>query len=387
MRIFNLPAAIVAAGLMLSSCQKSAEITPTAHTETTIVSQSEINQILKWKEEHKASSIGIGIIKNAELVWTGYYGEQRPGVPVTETTMFNTASVSKAITAELAVRLLDQGKITLDEPISEFYVHPDLIDDPRHNQLTPRILLSHTTGFLNWPHHYEDGKLSFTRDPGTAYGYSGVGFDIFAKFLENKLGMTFPELVSEYVFDPIGMENASQVQADWMRPFQVLPVDQNGDFKAAIENENGFWNPADDYYATINDHARFLIAVMNNEGLTENARQLRTSVLTSLEDDMVWGCQEDMAPCPEPFGHSVGYFVFGYGDRLNIQHGGNDMSEAATGYFKTNTRDGMVVFVNAPNPEGIFLYLKIVDLLDDDQDFTQVFHSIANRYFSGDAEE
>lgn len=360
-----------------------AACTPTDVSENiSYVTDAQIQSIEALKTQHKASAIGIGIIDDGALVWTGYYGEQSPGIPVSARTMFNTASMSKAVTAETAIRLVDKGLIDLDEPISAYYVHPDIKDDPRHEQLTPRILLTHTSGFMNWPKNYEDGKLAFLRDPGEAYGYSGIGFDIFAMFLEEKLGKPFPEIVSEQVFEPFGMESTSQLYAPWIKPNMVHPVDQSGAFKAPYAFGDEYWNAADDLYVTVEDYAKFIIATMNNEGASDAARELRQTVQTNIESDPVWGCQPDIDPCPSPFGHSVGYFVFGYGDRLNIQHGGNDMSEAATGYFKTDTRDGMIIFVNAPNPEGILLYLKIVELLDEDQDFTKVFNSIVKRYFS-----
>ena len=53
-------------------------------------------------EEYDAASVGIGIIRNGALVWTGYYGEESSGKPIGPQSMFNTASTNKAITAETA---------------------------------------------------------------------------------------------------------------------------------------------------------------------------------------------------------------------------------------------------------------------------------------------
>ena len=353
---------------------------PTAAGEITNIQDNAIRELMV---KHKAATVGIGIIKNGELVSTHYYGEQAPGIPASSASLFNTASVSKAITSEVAIRLIDRGIISLDEPISDYYVHPDLVDDERHTQLTPRILLTHKTGFLNWPHNYEDGKLAFTRDPGEAYGYSGVGFEIFAKFLEAKLDKTFPQIVKDELYTPLGLENISQLQEPWMVPFRVMPLDESGAFQAEFNFPMGHWNPADDLFTTVEDYSRFLIAVMNNEGLSDGAIALRQTVQSDLTNDPIWGCDDGgIDPCPSPYGHSVGWFVYGYGDRLNIQHGGNDMSEAATAYFKTDTSDGMVVFINAPNPEGIQMYVSVVDLLDDDQNYTKIFHHLFQKFFA-----
>lgn len=379
--------ALVAWVILLASCHANSTRLHGAETDSGSqyrLSTEAENKIRVLMAEHRAATLGIGVIKNGELVTTRFYGEQSPGVSASETSMFNTASVSKAVTSELAIRLTTKGLIDLDEPISAYYVNPDLKDDPRHKLLTPRILLTHKSGFLNWPSDYEDGKLAFIRDPGLEYGYSGMGFEIFAQFLQAKLGKPFPDLVREYVYEPLGLTMISQQQEPWMLPHVVTPVDENGEFRNDFELETGYWNPADDLFVTVADYAKFLIATMNNEGLDNSAIALRQTVQTELTNDAIWGCDGDgIDPCPAPYGHSVGWFVMGYGERLNIQHGGNDMSEAATGYFKTDSKDGLIVFVNAPNPEGILMYPKVVDLLDKDQHFTKVFHYIIGKYFAG----
>lgn len=337
-------------------------------------------------EEHHVTGIGLGRILDGKLAWTRYFGEQSPGVPVTAGTMFNTASVHKAVTAELALRLVQSGRINLDEPISEHYVHPDLADDPRHLQLTPRILLTQQSGFLNWPHDYEDGKLAFVRDPGTAYGYSGAGFLLFGRFLEAKLGVPFPELVREVIYNPLGMEGASSIQAAWMEERVARPTDADGQPFPDFELEHGAWNPADDLYVTVEDYAAFLIDVFGGGGLSAELQAERLRVATDLEGDPVWGCSKDaVSPYPDPYGHSIGWFVFGYGDSLNLQHGGNDFGEAANGYIHMDSGNGLVVFVNGAN--GVRVWPHLVDFVDQEQQFTKVFHAIIREYLSNDGGE
>lgn len=111
-------------------------------------------------------------IERGEIVWSAYAGEQAPGVPVSAATLFNTASIAKTLTAELVLRLAEAGKLSLDEPISREYIHPDLAGDPRYDLLTSAIMLSHPAGLKNWPYSYEDGHLAFIQDPGTGLTYS-----------------------------------------------------------------------------------------------------------------------------------------------------------------------------------------------------------------------
>ncbi|MEM1116349.1 MAG: serine hydrolase domain-containing protein [Bacteroidota bacterium] len=340
-------------------------------------------EVAALMDTFNVTGVGLGRIQGGRLVWTRYYGEQAPGVSVTAATMFNTASMHKAVTAELALRLVDRGLLDLDEPISAHYVHPDIADDPRHEALTPRLLLTHQTGFLNWPHSYEDGRLAFTQDPGTGYTYSGIGFMIFGRFLEQKLGTPFPDLVRTYVYDPIGMDGASSVQEAWMADRVAQPTDAEGEPFADFALEEGTWNPADDLYVTVEDYAAFLIDVWQGGGVRPEVVSLRTQVQTPLREDTIWGCDGGaMDPCPEPYGHSIGWFVFGYGDSLNLQHGGNDRGEAANGYIHLDSGNGLVVLVNGAN--GVLAWPQIVDAVDDEQRFTATFHYIIDKFLTQD---
>jgi len=65
---------------------------------------------------------GVGLIDDGNLVWTGYYGEQEPGVPASPKTRFNVASITKTVAAETALRLVAGGKLDLDAPLAPYWV-------------------------------------------------------------------------------------------------------------------------------------------------------------------------------------------------------------------------------------------------------------------------
>ena len=362
--------------LFLASCNSlNGEQDP--HIEYSL-SKAQIDQILTLKAEYNAPSIAIGVIRGGKLIRTEYYGNRSPGKPVDATTMFNTASVQKAVTSEAVIRLVEKGLIDLDEPLSAYYVHPDIVDDPRHELLTPRIVLTHRTGFLNWPYEYDDGELAFVFDPGTAYGYSGIGFMIMARAIEKKLAKPWPTIVRDEIFNPLGMNNSSIVQEAWMEEIYVTPADAEGGFRTDFAFEYGTWNAADDLYVTVEDYAKFLIGAAENEGIGEQLAEERVRVQSDLTDDVIWGCDGVVDPCPAPFGHGLGWFVFGYDGVLSIQHGGNDRSEAAIGYIEPQTGNGAIVFVNST--QGVLLWPKIVDVIDKDQKFTAVFHHVIEKF-------
>ncbi len=347
-------------------------------------SKIELNpKVIQLMEEFKIKGAGIGFIEKGVLVKTEYYGEQSPNIPVSDSTMFNVASVTKAITSELFLRLAAKGEVTLDEPISDYYIYADISNDPRHKLLTPRIILTHQTGFKNWPYEYEDGKLAFVADPGTKFGYSGIGFYILARFLEEKMTSTFPHLVEEIIFKPLGMNHSSIVIEDWFNDKRPIPVDANGEYMEPYDLNIGYWNPADELHVSVDDYAKFLISSINNEGLNQKLVAEREEILSDLTNDPIFGTKESTKDVfyPPSYGYGLGWMVFDYGDgNKNIQHGGNDKGEAGMGYFHTKTKNGLVVFLNGGN--GAFMLPKIVELLDDEQKYTSVYNYIFEKFYS-----
>lgn len=179
-------------------------------------------------QQHGVYTLAAGLIENGELVWSGYYGEQSPGMPATKRSMFNTASISKAVTAETVLRLIKKGEFSLDDSLASSWVDPDLVEDDRHKLLTPRIVLTHRTGFLNWRYMEDDEVLRFHANPGDEFGYSGEGMEYLRRFIEQKTNRKFEEWVQELVFDPMGMQNSTVVAREKFTSQLVSPHDQDG---------------------------------------------------------------------------------------------------------------------------------------------------------------
>lgn len=147
-----------------------------------------------WLKAFNVTGVGVAYIQDGRLAWTAFYGDQIPGgPPANEKTLYNVASLTKPITAEIILRLASIGKISLDKPISPYRTDPDLADNPWTKSLTTRICLTHQTGFPNW--RYQSGnRLKFLWQPGTGFGYSGEGYDYAAHFAERKTEVSFEEL-------------------------------------------------------------------------------------------------------------------------------------------------------------------------------------------------
>lgn len=372
---------ILLAMLLISSCSEKKEDS-NLKTENKNLNKELNSEVVALMEEFKVTGVGLGFIQNGKLVKTEYYGEQSPNVPISDSTMFNVASTTKAITAEVFLRLASKGEVSLDEPISDYYVFADIADDPRHKLLTPRMILTHRTGFRNWPYEYEDGKLAFENDPGDKFGYSGIGFYILAKFLEEKMWTTFPHLVEETIFKPLKMKNTSIVEESWFDDKRPTPVDKEGKYLKPYGNNIGYWNPADDLHVTVENYSKFLISAMNNEGLTNDLIIEREKIISELNNDQIWGTKESKNNdfYPPSYGYGLGWMVFDYGNgNKNIQHGGNDEGEGAMAYFHTKSKNGLIVFCNGGN--AVFMLPRIVELLDKEQKYTSVYKYIFDKFY------
>ena len=142
------------------------------------------------------------------LAWTAVAGDQEPGVPANDHTIYNIASLTKPIVAETILRMASQNKLQLDEAdLSRFGSTPTLREILGTSYL-PCLCLSHQTGFANW-RRMTNGVLTFKFQPGTQSSYSGEGYFYVARFAQNKPGQPFDRLAQHYVLGPVGMKDTS----------------------------------------------------------------------------------------------------------------------------------------------------------------------------------
>lgn len=382
-------AGILAASLLLLGCQASETESnnATEQREQRIPSVSETRAALydttfpELLEKHGVVTAGVGVIKGGELVWTGYYGEQSPGVPASADTQFDVASITKTVAAETILRLAEQGRIDLDESMALHWLEDDIAADPRASSIIPRMALNHSIGFPNWRFLDENNDsrfnpglpLRFLFEPGTSYTYSGEGFEYVARFAENKLETDFERLVIETVFEPIGMTGVSFSRREANFPNIARAVDEDGVFHGhycrpgGMCRSEGEWSAADDMRVTVPDHAKFLIAVMNGDGYGTEMVNDRNRVQVekwSVPESILVLCEHVPAEqCPKQQGYGLGWEVADYGDYKLVSHGGSDWSEVAIAYFYTDTNDGILIFLNAPNAHAMNMMPEAIELV------------------------
>ncbi len=175
-----------------------------------------------------APSASIAIVQGAAITYLQAYGEGRiePRTPALPSMRYSIGSISKQFTATAVLQLAEEGKLSLDDPVSRFV--PNLT---RGNEVTIRELLSHTSGYQDyWPQDYVPpfmlqpvnadkildlwARKPLDFDPATQWQYSNTNFVIAGLIVEKASGKPLLQFLTEHIFAPLGMKS-------------VINIDQN----------------------------------------------------------------------------------------------------------------------------------------------------------------
>ncbi len=298
----------------------------------------------KWLLKNRIPALGIGYIRNGKIQEIVVYGKNEKGEPNPNNMIFNVASLTKPITAMVALILINDGKWSLDEPIYKYWTDPDVSNDPRSKQLTTRYILSQQSGLPNWRGKNPNGKLVFEFDPGTKYQYSGEGFEYLRKALENKFKKPLDQLARELVFDPLEMNDTHfywDKTVDESRFAKWYKVD--GTLYETYKNTSA--NAADDLLTTIEDYSKFMVHIMNGAGLKKDLYEQMISEQVQLKPRKYFG---------------LSWLVL---ENVNngenaLEHGGDDIGVHTIAFILPKSKEGLVIFTNCDN--GTDAYIPIV---------------------------
>src|ERR1700733_5172188 len=218
--LFKLLPVAVALGAIISS---STRLLAQSEHPTPDEPRAKTSQDLPgWLKQYNVPSASVAYIANGRLAWTVVAGEQSPGIPAADKTLYNIASLTKPIVAETILRLASQTKPQLDESIHPYWGDPDIKNNPWNKLLTPRLCLSHQTGFANW-RRMTNGVLTFKFQPGSKSSYSGEGYFYGARFAQNKAGQRFERVAQQFGLSPVGVKETSFTTQTWFNDHLAQP--------------------------------------------------------------------------------------------------------------------------------------------------------------------
>lgn len=316
----------------------------------------------------KVPSLSLVVLRKGKPVLTRAWGEQAPGVPATTRTLYNTASLAKPLTATVILTMISQGKLGLDDRMADVWLDPDLAGDPRVQKLTPRLSMSHQTGFPNW----RDGKLTFKFDPGSNYSYSGEGVEYLVSYAQKKTGKRFDVLAHDYVLKPLGMTSTAHTEQPWFAGRVAQPF-ANGKYLVPSFQKEPLGS--DDVYTTPSDYARLVAAAMSGKGLTKAVLAEQRRIQTG---DKGTQCPPAIKPtCPARSGFGLGWQLFEFGAKTVLMHTGNDEGDFTFAYAIPSTGEAVVAMTNANNgPQAI---VPLIDSLGMDPDFAAYLKGLASQ--------
>jgi len=185
-------------------------------------------------ERFGVPGVSIAVIKDSQVYWSKEYGlaDVTTKSAVRPDTMFQAASISKPVTAFAVMRLVDAGKLSLDEDANRYLKSWKVPENEftRGRPVTLRALLSHTSGtgdgfgfpgyhpsaerpslvqILNGEKPSNVGRVFWERPPFTAFKYSGGGTVLVQLLLTDVLARPFHEILRELVLEPVGMKNST----------------------------------------------------------------------------------------------------------------------------------------------------------------------------------
>jgi len=313
----------------------------------------------RWLKQKNIPALGIGYIEGGKVKQVSVFGELEKGINAPNNTIWNVASLTKPITALVALKLIDSGKLSLDEALYKYYIDSDIINDPRAKKLTARIILSHQTGFSNWRGNNENGKLSFDFEPGTKYQYSGEGFEYLRKVLENKFNKSIQQLADELIFKPLKMFNTNFVwKEQYESRFAKWHTEKGGELYPILKNNTA--NGADDLLTTIEDYTTFVNYLVDGAGLSKNLFKEIVSEQVRINDFKHFG---------------LGWWI---DENINsnkdfaMVHGGDDIGVHTIAFIIPKAKQGLIIFTNSDNGTGAFQEVLLKYLGENGQGIMEV---------------
>jgi CubicO group peptidase (beta-lactamase class C family) len=330
--------------------------------------------------------MAIAIVKDGKVVAARGFGVRKLGdpAPVTGKTLFEIASNSKAFTAAALAQLVDEGKLSWDDPVTKHLPGFQMADAYVTHTMTVRDLLVHRSGLglgagdlLWWPTttfstdeiierlRYVKLATSFRNN----YAYDNLLYIVAGKIIAQKTGKSWEEATRERILAPLGMDATATSVADMLKAADHSAPHSKINGKAAVVKPMPVQNAVGAVGINTNaeDIAKWM-QVLLNEGKMENGKQL----FSARQAREMWTQQTPMkisepkpalaATRPHFAAYGLGFQLRDYRGRMLAMHGG-----ALQGFYSRivlvpEEKLGVAIFTNAENgPAMNALQWRILD--------------------------
>lgn len=214
-------------------------------------------KIMEGMERYSIPGAAVGVIWRGQSYMRGYgvTDISNPQQPVNTDTLFKIASIGKTLTGTAAERLVDQGRLVLDNRVDSYV--GDFVAPAGAQSVTVRQLLNHTAGWLGDDTHdtgSDDGALARYVDDirnlpqltpvGEVFFYNNAALNCAGRVIETVTGLTYETAVKQLVLQPLGMSRSGFAATPDGLDNLALPHDIGSDGKAVV-NPATFYRPRD----------------------------------------------------------------------------------------------------------------------------------------------
>ena len=364
-------------------------------------------QVLKSSGVPSAS---IAVVQDGKIAYLQAYGSAKldPQTAATTAMRYSIGSISKQFTATAILMLAEEGKLSLDDPVSKYV--PGLTEG---DKVTIRELLSHTSGYQDyWPQDYAppmmfkpitadgilDGwaKIPLDFQPGTKWQYSNTNYVIAGVIVEKVSGMPLLQFLSQRVFMPLGMTSVADTDKN-----KLPATDPTGYMRYALgplrpagKEGRGWMFAAGELAMTAEDLAKWDISIIDQKVLkTASYHEMETETL--LKDGVGTRYGLGMTVTSQN-GHRIlehGGEVLGFvaenvvlpDDKIAVVVLTNQDASSAAGDIGKQITALMLNAANPNDPQQDELMRKVYDGLQQGKIERSLFTDNANSYFTEQA--
>jgi CubicO group peptidase (beta-lactamase class C family) len=314
---------------------------PTTERESVERKKKETDSIIRaYANVNKFNGTALIHYHNTTLFEKSYgWQDAENKVPNRNESIYQIASLTKSFTALVIVKLSEEGKLSVKDPVSKF-----ITDYPRGNEITIENLLTHTSGIyepLRNKEYFrllhtresitESRELSFFKDepldfePGTQFSYTNSGYILLGIIIEKVTGLSYEDAVRKIILDPLKMSHTGFDYLALKSPYKTVPYSYLSKTK---HEKTEIWNPeltgpAGQIYTTAEDLYKYYQGLKNYKIVSkESFRKMTTPFLN---------------------GYGYGWFIDDLYGKKVINHGGN--IEGATSYLAMLPEDDICIIL------------------------------------------
>jgi CubicO group peptidase (beta-lactamase class C family) len=211
------------------------------------VSTDNLRQRIDRLVQAKVKEFGIPgysltvMYKGEKIIEKGYgFADIDNKIPVTPQTVFGLASITKTFTGLALLKLVDDGKVNLNDPLSKYYEGLS----PAYQKITILQLASMTGGVpahvnedVDWKGQIKNAQSSpLESTPGTQYAYSNLSYRILGGVIEKASGQTYIEYLQKYILTPFGMDNTKPSDQAFLSPVAIPYNDKLNPLKEGLKS-------------------------------------------------------------------------------------------------------------------------------------------------------